>query len=184
MSTPGIGDFGVVAIPGRVGKLIRLGQWLNGDGYADYEHAFVVVDSARVVEGRPSGAGYAPLAAYPKAMFYPCPDDHREAVAAAAVALIGTPYSWVDYVALAAVRFHLDLIARPLRDYVASSGHMICSQLVDEAYARGGVQLFDDGRLPGDVTPSDLYRLIAARHGVPVAAVRRVAHAVVDHPEG
>ena len=37
---------------------------------------------------------------------------------------------------------------------------MICSQLVDEAYKRAGVQLFDDNRLPGDVDPNDLWELI------------------------
>ena len=52
---------------------------------------------------------------------------------------------------------------------------MICSQLVDEAYARAGVQLFDDGRLPGDVTPADLYGLIAAQDAVPVKVVRDMA---------
>jgi hypothetical protein len=38
---------------------------------------------------------------------------------------------------------------------------MICSQLVDEAYLRAGVHLFDDGRDPGDVTPGDLLYVIA-----------------------
>jgi hypothetical protein len=156
----GVGDFGVTAVPGDAGRWIRIGQWLNGDGYYDYEHAFVVVDDHRCVEARPSGAGYRELSAYPNAAYYTCPEDKREAVASAAIGLIGTPYSWEDYYALAAVRLHLDLIARPLRKYVADSGHMICSQLVDEAYARAGVQLFNDGRLPGDVTPGDLYGLI------------------------
>ena len=39
---------------------------------------------------------------------------------------------------------------------------LICSQLVDEAYGWGaGVQLFTDGRLPGLVSPGDLYRRLA-----------------------
>jgi hypothetical protein len=161
---PGVGDFGVVPIPGRMGRLIRFGQWLNGDGYNDYEHAFVVVDKwiggGEVIEGRPSGAGSARLKAYPNAVYYTCPDEHRRAVAHAAISLIGRGYSWVDYLALAAIRFHLDAIARPLRSYVTDSGRLICSQLVDYAYQLAGVQLFDDGRLPGDVTPGDLYTLI------------------------
>lgn len=160
MATPGIGDFGVVKIPGRVGKLIRLGQWLNGDGYDDYEHAFIVTGLAQVIEGRPSGAGYNTVRSYPGAAYYNCPEESREAVAHAARLLIGRGYSWVDYFALAAVRFHLDLVAPPLRRYVKNSGRLICSQLVDLAYQMGGVQLFDDGRLPGDVTPGDLYGLI------------------------
>jgi hypothetical protein len=160
MANPGVGDFGVVKTPGNVGDLIRLGQWLNGDGYADYEHAFVVVRDGQVIEGRPSGAGYNHVTAYPGAAYYTCPDNARGAVANAAAGLIGRGYSWADYFALAAVRFHLDLIAPPLRSYVESSGRLICSQLVDYAYQLAGVQLFDDGRLPGDVTPGDLYGLI------------------------
>lgn len=165
MTGPGVGDFGVVPIPGRMGRLIRLGQWLNGDGYADYEHAFVVVDDTRVVEARPSGAGYAPLGRL-GAMYYMCPEDHRQAVATAAVSLIGRPYSWLDYFALAAVRFHLPLSASLMRKRIQASGELICSQLVDLAYQMGGVQLFDDGRDPGDVTPSDLYGLIAKQRGL------------------
>lgn len=157
------GDFGVVPVPGRAGRLIRLGQWLNGDGYADYEHAFVVVDDSTVVEARPSGAGYAPRTAYPDAVFYTCPDGRREAVAAAARSLIGRGYSWLDYFALAAVRFRLPLSSVLLRKRVDDSGELICSQLVDYAYQLGGVQLFDDHRSPGDVTPGDLYGLIAAQ---------------------
>jgi hypothetical protein len=161
MTAPGVGDFGVVNIPGRMGRLIRLGQWLNGDGYNDYEHAFIVITAdGTVVEGRPSGAGHNHTSAYPGAVYYTCPDNAREAVADAAIGLIGRGYSWADYFALAAVRFHLDLIAHPLRRYVESSGRLICSQLVDYAYQLAGVQLFDDGRLPGDVTPGDLYALI------------------------
>lgn len=162
--TPGVGDFGVVNIPGDMGKLIRIGQWLNGDGYNDYEHAFVVIDrTGRVIEGRPSGAGYNRTTAYPTAAYYTCPDTAREAVSDAARSLLGRPYSWADYLALAAVRFHLDLIAPPLRGYVESSGRLICSQLVDYAYQLAGVQLFNDGRLPGDVDPAALYRLILAQ---------------------
>jgi len=43
-----------------------------------------------------------------------------------------------------------------LLDYVAGTGHIICSQLVDQCYLDAGVHLFDDGRFVGDVTPGDL----------------------------
>jgi len=165
MYTPKAGDFGLVAIKGGVGRLIRIGQWLAGDGYADYEHAFIYVGNNEVVEARPKGAGYASLAAYTDVDWYACPDvDGSNAVgihiAQIAVALKGTPYSFVDYAALAAIAAHLPLSSRLLRHYVADSGHMICSQLVDYCYMKAGVHLFNDGRLPGDVTPGDLYGLV------------------------
>lgn len=154
-----MGDFGVVPIPGRAGRLIRFGQWLNGDGYADYEHAFVVVSPIQVVEARPSGAGYAALGRK-GAVYYSCPEDHRPLVADAARSLIGRPYSALDYFALAAKRFHLPLSTALLRTRMEQTGELICSQLVDLAYQMGGVQLYDDGRQPGDVTPGDLYQLV------------------------
>ncbi|MCU1617211.1 MAG: hypothetical protein JWO98_4751 [Frankiales bacterium] len=89
----------------------------------------------------------------------------RARVVAEAKKLVGVPYSPLDYVALALV--HLENLltgrSRPtwrltkwIRRRVQSSGHMICSQLVDAVYERAGIHLFHDGRLPGDVMPSDL----------------------------
>lgn len=161
-AAPRPGDFGVVPIPNRMGWLIRWAQWLNGDGYYDYEHAYVVVDGLTVVEARPNGAGYAPLGRA-GALYYSCPEDHREDVANAARSLVGRPYSWLDYLVLAAVRFRLPLAAALLRHRIKTTGELICSQLVDLAYQMGGVHLFSDGRDPGDVTPGDLYALIRAQ---------------------
>jgi hypothetical protein len=41
-----------------------------------------------------------------------------------------------------------------------SSPEKTCAELVDLAYQRAGVQLFDDGRQPLDVTPADLADLL------------------------
>lgn len=160
-----IGDFGLVPIPGIGGLLVRIGQWLNGDGFTQYEHAFVYVGDNQIVEAGPSGSHLSSLDEYPykSIAWYSAPEARGRDIANVARGLIRIPYSWADYLALAAVRFRLPFSTKILRKYVADSGHMICSQLVDEAYQRAGVQLFDDGRLPGDVTPGDLYRLIVAQ---------------------
>lgn len=156
--TPQPGDIGLVSIKGEVGKLIRIGQWLNGDGYGKYEHAFVLVDDKQIVEARPNGAVHVPMCHnWAETLWLRCPDQYREGVVAAAVSLVGTPYSFADYFAIAALRLHIP--SRALRRYVTSSDHMICSQLADEAARRGGWQLFADGRLPQDVTPGDLWEL-------------------------
>jgi uncharacterized protein YycO len=162
MYNPQPGDFGLTQISGHVGRAIRVGQWLNGDGFSDYEHAFVYLGHGGIVEAEPGGARLAPLSEYNarSIAWYRAPDDKGDRIGAIAGMLIGTPYSFADYAAIAAVRLHLPLSSKLLHNYVANSGHMICSQLVDEAYKRAGVQLFDDGRLPGDVTPGDLLRLI------------------------
>jgi hypothetical protein len=161
---PQPGDIGLTSISGRVGRLIRFGQWLNGDGFTTYEHAFVYVGDVwdegtqTIVEAQPGGArvvqNWHPA---DSTVYLRCPDGQRDAVAAAALSLRGTPYSFLDYLSLAALRLHIP--APHVRAYVMSSKHMICSQLADEAARRGGWHLFTDMRWPGDVTPGDLYRL-------------------------
>jgi hypothetical protein len=159
---PQPGDIGLIAIKGGVGWLIRVGQWLNGDGYRDYEHAFVYVGDGDLVEAEPDGARLASLSEYDAAgvLWLPCPGQYRTAVAAAARSLIDTPYSALDYFALAAHRLHIPVPG--LREYISSTGHMICSQLADEAARRGGWHLFADGRWPGYVTPGALVGLARA----------------------
>lgn len=170
--TPRPGDVGLTSISGRVGRLIRFGQWLNGDGWHGYQHAFVVVDGLEdvhtafaeqdgvgLVEAMPGGAVLDRLDSYNgyDVAYLRCPDEYRQAVAAAAKGLLGTPYSFADYLSLALRRMHIP--APHLRAYIRSSGHLICSQLCDRAAEMGGWHLWDDGRWEGDVTPGDLYQL-------------------------
>jgi hypothetical protein len=166
---PNAGDIGIVHMTGVGGAAIRVGQWLNGDGFADYEHAFVVVGAVegypgvRIIEAMPGGALLTRLSYYDDVhpVFLRCPEDLRDEVAAAALSFRGVPYSVADYFALAAHRFRIP--APHLKRYVETSGHMICSQLADRAADRGGWHLFSDGRWEGDVTPGDLHRLYVAQ---------------------
>jgi hypothetical protein len=163
---PQPGDIGLTQITGLGGKAIRFGQWLNGDGFDDYEHAFVVTEYRQglptipwIVEAMPGGAQHVKNWHDPaRTAWLKCPEQYREAVAAAARGYVGVPYSWADYGALALHRFH---IPTPLlKRYVEDSGHMICSQLADRAAEDGGWQLFADRRWHGDVTPMDLRSLV------------------------
>lgn len=152
------GDFGLVSIPGVAGLGVRIGQYLNGNGFSEYEHAFVVLDGNSVLEAEPRGARITPLSAYDNTNVvysdWDLTGQQRSAIVAAAEGLIGTPYSWLDYLSLALHRLHIP--APHLRRYVADSGHLICSQLVDLAYLRAGLHMFNDRRWEGDVTPGDL----------------------------
>lgn len=158
------GDFGLCRISGPVGILIRVGQWLNGSGFADYEHAFIYTGAGRIIEAAPGGALETDLAEYADRPIVwstdrlPLTGEQRTTIVAAARSYIGVPYSFADYLSVALARFHLRLPF--VRRYVASTGHMICSQLVDQCYQDAGVHLFADGRWPGDVTPADLGGLI------------------------
>lgn len=159
---PQPGDIGCTQITGTVGRLIRLGQWINGDGFAHYEHVFVYVGDGQIVEAEPRGARLAPLDEYDDRTiaWLHCPEQYGVTVADAARQLIGTPYSFLDYLALALHRLHIP--APGLRRYIQATGHLICSQLADLAAQRGNWTLFDDGRWPGDVTPADLAQLALA----------------------
>lgn len=158
MTKISVGDIGLVQIRGQVGQWIRLGQWLNGDGYADYEHAFVYVGEGDVIEAEPSGARFNSIKHYEDAMLVlKCPPDLGISVAAAALGYKGVPYSFLDYGALATHRLHINVPG--LKRYIQNTGHMICSQLADAAANFGGWHIFDDNRWPGYVTPGALTRV-------------------------
>jgi cell wall-associated NlpC family hydrolase len=164
VTDPQPGDFGLCSISGDVGRLIRLGQWLNGDGFTGWEHAFVFVGDGQIVEAMPGGARLADVSEYDgRPLLWstgriPLTDGQRAAVAGAARGFLGVPYGFGDYLSLALLRFHV----RPgwVKRRVASNRTMICSQLVDASLLAAGVHLYADGRIPGDVTPGDLWELI------------------------
>lgn len=158
-SEPGLGYIGLTAISGGVGRAIRFGQWMNGDGWSDYQHAFVHVGNGKIVEAEPGGAieSYVSRYAEETVRWLRCPEVLGPGVADAARSLLGTPYSFLDYGAIALHRLHVP--APHLKAYVQSSRHLICSQLCDEAAMLGGWHLFRDRRWPGFVTPGSLYRL-------------------------
>jgi hypothetical protein len=168
------GDFAVIPMGGESGKLIEFGEFLNGDGFGNYEHAEIYV-------GNPAGSPTVPngytMGAYPGgAKLVPLPDEkyqdgwlwstdripltgpERLEIVNAALACKGIPYSAADYFALAAHRLHIP--APGLKNYIAASGHEICSQLVDYCYLEADVHLFTDNRWPGYVTPEDLANVL------------------------
>lgn len=155
--TPSPGDIGLVKVHGTEGRLIRLGQALNGDGYEDFEHAFVYVGGGELVEAEPAGARLSALGEYePQAVVWlRCPPQYGQKVAAAARGLVGTSYGFLDYLALAAHRFHLPIPG--LRGFIGDTRSLICSQLAVEAARRGGWDLFPN-EWDGYVTPGMLWK--------------------------
>lgn len=158
---PKPGDFGLTTIPGIPGAFVYFGQWFIGDA-SRWTHAFIVLDEHLVMEARPGGAAIRPLSLYEdQPILYSDLDldpETRQCITANALSLWGTPYSFLDYAALALDK--IGIRADCIKGYIASSGHMICSQFVDEVYRRSGVPLFHDGRLSQEVTPGDLARLL------------------------
>jgi hypothetical protein len=156
VTIPQPGDFGLVSIPGGVGFLIRLGQWLNGNGFKNYEHAFVYMYNGKILEAMPGGALVSDASKYAsvRVSTVPLTVEQRKDIVDYAATLKDVPYSFLDYVAIALHRFHIPVPG--LRKYIAGTGHLICSQLVDKCYQGAKVDLFKDERWNGYVTPAAL----------------------------
>jgi cell wall-associated NlpC family hydrolase len=152
------------------GGLIRIGQWLNGDGFGQYEHAAVYVGnmapngqkytSPALVEAQSSGVNVADAHRYDhldtlwSSGIIDLTDAERVAIVNAAHSYVGVPYSWADYAALATKRLHISPLDMALENYVKSTKHMICSQVVARSYLDGHHPLYD--YWSGYVTPGDL----------------------------
>lgn len=176
---PQPGYIGLTQIGGGVGRVVRVGQFVlakldeprtpDDEDWADYQHAFVYLGSDpswgddMIIEAEPGGARVVPLSKYAHADVYWCQNiygllqpGHGALVAQISARLEGTPYSYLDYLALSAHKLHLPVPG--LRAYIASTRHMICSQLADWCYDLAGTELFH-GRWPGYVDPLDLFLL-------------------------
>ena len=164
MTAPEPGDFEVVTAGGLPGEVVHYAELANGSGpWSDYEHALLFIGGVnQVIQAEPAGADYAQLTKHAKELWstgkFNLTPMQRDKICDAARGYIKTPYSFLDYVALILHRLHIP--APWLKRYIASTRHMICSQLVDQCYLDAGIHLFDDGRWPGYVTPADLARLL------------------------
>lgn len=166
------GDFCCIPISGYTGKFISFGEWLNGDGFGDFDHAEIYIgepDSTApygyTIGAYPGGAAKVALSCPPEQLpdalwssSLNIPDVTRPAIVSAAKFMLGTPYSFLDYLALFFHRLHIWLPG--LKHYIQTGDHMICSQLVDYIYQLCGIHLFTDNRWPGYVTPAMLADLI------------------------
>ena len=160
------GEIGFSTIPGRVGAGVALGQALLRDE-CRFTHTYIVAiadghNRATVLEAMPRGARAVQLT--PGAdrigpghawIRLPLTVGQRAAMFRWCLLHEATPYSFLDYLSLALL--HAGVPRRWVAGRVTSSGHMICSQLVDAALADAGFHLFEDGRLPQDVTPGALF---------------------------
>jgi hypothetical protein len=158
------GDFAVINTGTPRGVLIDAGQWLAGGGRSEWDHAVIAsrwdLGVLHIVEALPGGSREVAWHyedhphLWSTGHLEPCPEAGTQARA-----LVNIPYSWLDYVAIGLHRLHIN--APDLRKFMADDHGLICSQLVDLAYQRAGRHLFDDGRWPGFVMPSDLGQLIS-----------------------
>lgn len=164
MTTPQPGDFFLAPMPGWVGAGIKFGQFLNGEGFRKYQHAGILLEDGTTMEAMPNGARsfridrFSPETLRWSTDLVDMTASQRLDVLHYARACRGVPYSFADYAALAAHRFHVP--APHLKKFIRDSGHMICSQMVDWIYMKSDVNLFEDKRWEGYVTPASLDMLL------------------------
>ncbi|HEY6926576.1 MAG TPA: hypothetical protein VI653_24035 [Steroidobacteraceae bacterium] len=188
------GDLMFTTIPGIGGKLIALGEKINDksvtwDVAKKVQHVGVVTSSCYrwpprgaagplLVQAMPAGAEEVEIGSdyWNPSCIYVRPGYKSEytppRVAQFARSYIGVPYSFLDYAAIAG-RHMLALkpTQRTLFDrYVSSTKHMICSQLADQALSDANFHVFDDGRIPQDVTPAALYSALLDRPGTQICS--------------
>jgi hypothetical protein len=152
------GDYFVVRTTGFFGFLIRLFT------RSQYNHAGGILDAAgTTMEAKPGGIDYGSVFDYEGCLIkwgHPlCPTpEQRAQLVDVYVKLKGRKYNFLDIASLAMVRLHIRL--KWIRDVVARTSNLICSQEVDLANETVGLHLFQDGRLPQDVVPGDLADLL------------------------
>src|SRR6188508_1514927 len=141
--------------------------WRQGPGeWFRKRHTGVVTeagDAPKLVQAMPGGAEeieltearhWTPEYVYVRPEYV---DPHQGGdVADAARGFVGTPYDFLTYGAIPPYRAGVH--AKALERIIAGTDTMMCSRLVDASLAAAGYHLFDDGRLPGNVTPSELFR--------------------------
>ena len=179
------GDVGFGPIHGGAGLLVNAGQLMLGEGFhvgdLDIRHVFVVTEAMRpnppyrdgignygprAVEAMPSGAREATVRDRwtPEYAYVRLPEDYpgqADDVAAIARAMIGTPYSFASYAALALWRFGvktprlerwinrrrtpIDIPSLPTGGthhmIVALPCEAICSVLADQAWSLTGKKI-------------------------------------------
>jgi hypothetical protein len=152
------GDFAVVATPGLMAMLIRLAT------RSKVNHAFLLVAPGRIIEANPGGAAESDLANYDGMYQVRSAMDlsptMRAAIVDAAQGHLGDPYSWLDDAAIGLTDLFRWHVPAWVRARLARSDRLQCAQLVDQCYLEAGIHLWDDGRPPGMVAPSDLLLLI------------------------
>lgn len=158
----------------------RIGRFVAG-------HAAVIVPNGNLVEAMPNGARYRRL--WPSDWvegnaFLRLPEDYpgqAEDAAAVAMAMIGTPYSIMSYVYLAAYiagfqpkwlarkidRRHYDYYSLPSgrRPLAYLPDEAICSVLAEQAWTITGKKVIE-GTAPQVVTPGMLTEQLWTREGV------------------
>lgn len=166
MSGPQPGDIGLSSSHSLIGRLVRLAQNIIGDDSL-YTHCYIVLHDGNIIEAMPGkrGARFGKVADYPDAVYstFNLTPDQRDSICEAAIRLEGTPYSFLDYVAIALQKWLPGSgMFKWVDNRVKRSDRAICSQLCGMGYRNGGVGLGEPAQY---MTPGDIARLVLVHAG-------------------
>lgn len=153
---PRKGDFGVAHTKNRMSWWVGLLQFLIGDA-SRWTHAFIVLDEHTALEAhRKLGVIKRPLTDYDNVVYsdYELTDEQRQLIVESAEEFLGSPYSWLSYVAIGLM--HFGKCPNWMTRKIINSHAYICSQLVYLTYEKAGVELFGPDYSWINVTPGDL----------------------------
>lgn len=166
------GTIGLSTIEGHVGAFVKFGQWFMGASKRDakWSHTFLVGSGDDVFQAMPGGAEKASLVAYlaeieagDEVAFIRVPMTDEQAAAAVRVAedlaarRVGYSFATYFYLFLRRIRCPFNGF---LRQRIARTDQLICSQLVDLCLTEAGARVFIDGRARQDVIPADFGELM------------------------
>lgn len=164
------GDVGLLRTNNLGGWAIRIGDgiWAKRHHmpFEPYNHALIAIGGGLAVQAEPGGANTTRIAGRGIDWFrwyQPLDAGQRGDIAAAARALCDTGYNWLDIAALTLDCLGWDVQRRNgkltwIGRRIEDTKTLVCSALVDKALADAGFHLYDDGRVPGEVTPGSLAR--------------------------
>lgn len=158
LGSPQAGDFAVIRTRGWAAWVIRVVT------RSKYNHAVFFISPTEIVEAEGQGAIISSWSKYAKsktrtsAGLLPLTPEQRAAAPAVGRSLVGIPYGWLDIFSVGLLQYGIK--PELVRHEVSTQRNLICSQLADKARLLLGDHLFNDNRLPQDVTPGDLDILI------------------------
>lgn len=177
-----LGDYGVVRSVGDwretlAARFVRFGTRAKVNHAVVYVGPVAGYTKPQIVETNPGGAKLADWDKYGRNIWWstgdlpghctPTPEQGAQ-IARNAISMLGTPYGLIDILIIALAQSRSGGFIKPgkplgqqpwiVRRYM-SSNHLICSQLVDRAFAEAGVHLFE-AWIQCLVSPGDLWRLL------------------------
>lgn len=154
-------QIGLVPHPVRI--LPRLIAWATR---STVYHSVLAIDNTRAISAEPGGAVYHPLDYWPDTIWshFALTAEQREDITDWGINHYGARYNYLDDLIIGLALIFGIHAPTWMQQYLSSDYILECGQLCDSAYRAGGIQLFDDGRLPGAVYPGSFVPIFT-EHG-------------------